>query len=427
MQASFKSSRPSPPVVRQRGRAHAIARHVCLPLVLGGLIYVIARPTTLLLFRWLETLGLEGAVSALRTATVGLVSCLPDFVVYSAPNGLWSYALCVSGYLRSRNSRAPMDAWVPLAVAASVMPEMAQLVHLLPGTFDPLDLTACVAGVLAAGVLFRRATVPGWHASRFRARHWSTVGTCLFFGVLAGGSFDSKGSKREETSSDEPERSQSREIRRAGDESKEKISNGTRVVRNEEFGDRWPFKVPAVKLRCGDPFGATSDGHLIWSVGAEANGKTYALNGVARGHAKELLWEPEIASIWRDSPSGSLGPKIDLTPMIAIALETCESEPWYSGGTLHEKTGLDWQLASAPNKLATCADLMAVVWQKGLLKPSVAPRINGVDDLKPLAAQLVVALNNAFKDAPEGKTEIQANLKVADASVILFSLMGWLK
>ena len=38
---------------------------------------------------------------------------------------------------------------------------------------------------------------------------------------------------------------------------------------------------------------------------------------------------------------------------------------WYSGGTLHNASGLEWQQADASNRLATAADMVAAVVKEG--------------------------------------------------------------
>ena len=40
---------------------------------------------------------------------------------------------------------------------------------------------------------------------------------------------------------------------------------------------------------------------------------------------------------------------------------------WHSGGTLHNKSALEWQTASSQDKLATCADFVTTMWQNGNL------------------------------------------------------------
>lgn len=59
-------------------------------LLLGGMIYLLFRPTTLLLFHTLDMVGLMPLVTDWRTLAA---ACQPsEFVVYSLPGGLWAAA-----------------------------------------------------------------------------------------------------------------------------------------------------------------------------------------------------------------------------------------------------------------------------------------------------------------------------------------------
>jgi hypothetical protein len=102
--------------------------------------------------------------------------------------------------------------------------------------------------------------------------------------------------------------------------------------------------------------------------------------------------------------------------------------PWYSGGTLHNATALEWQNASAANKLATCADLVVAMKEKGFLKPEIAERWREIDDYKVPAAALVVAIDKATVGVadPEKNRRMLANQTVSGLAATLVAMMGWI-
>lgn len=102
---------------------------------------------------------------------------------------------------------------------------------------------------------------------------------------------------------------------------------------------------------------------------------------------------------------------------------------WYEGGTLHNKNALAWQVASQRNKLATCADFVTNMWQKKMLKPSIEKNIVSLDDIKPLAKKLVVALDIAFQKThnEDDNRKIYTNQRVTDAVVVIAITAGWFK
>ncbi|MBO7367755.1 MAG: hypothetical protein J6U24_04065, partial [Paludibacteraceae bacterium] len=59
-------------------------------LASGGMVYVVFRPSNLLLIVVLKALGAGDALDALKSSLQGLE--VPDFVVYSLPAALWSAA-----------------------------------------------------------------------------------------------------------------------------------------------------------------------------------------------------------------------------------------------------------------------------------------------------------------------------------------------
>lgn len=108
-------------------------------LVVGGMIYVSFRPTSLLLFHSLEILGLSTGVNAWRDLISGWQP--HEFIVYSLPGGLWAaaYILLTHGLLayQSTTLRVGIASIIPLMGMGS---ELLQQWQLLPGTFDIADL-----------------------------------------------------------------------------------------------------------------------------------------------------------------------------------------------------------------------------------------------------------------------------------------------
>lgn len=109
-------------------------------------------------------------------------------------------------------------------------------------------------------------------------------------------------------------------------------------------------------------------------------------------------------------------------------ISAAQADAWYEGGTLHQANALQWQKASEADKLATCSDLVAVIYKNKSFKPELQQTIKSVDDFRPLAEELVKALNAAFKEDPDTKNnaKIFTNQKVPDTAVMLMMLMGWL-
>ncbi len=102
---------------------------------------------------------------------------------------------------------------------------------------------------------------------------------------------------------------------------------------------------------------------------------------------------------------------------------------WYEGGTLHKKGALEWQMANAANKLATCSDFVAAMWKQKNFVPRIQNSINSPDDMKPYAQELVDFLDAATKrhEDPDQNSRIYANQTVSSMATIGMVSMGWLE
>jgi len=94
------------------------------------------------------------------------------------------------------------------------------------------------------------------------------------------------------------------------------VDTGSSVVITEsEFGERWPFTIPSGTLSC------TLFLEKYAMVTFTANGKTYAVNGIDKGHAEQKGWR-KIDEIWKANPSFP-GTKINMHPIIEKGLSLC--------------------------------------------------------------------------------------------------------
>ena len=123
------------------------------PLLLGGLIYLAFRPDYLVMFTWVDTIGLSQPIAWLREYADMYRHMVPDMVIYVFPNGLWllSYCLLVS-LVWSGQSKSSAIGWVMLLTLLGVISEILQYCEIIRGTFDWADLlvyvVASVAGLL---------------------------------------------------------------------------------------------------------------------------------------------------------------------------------------------------------------------------------------------------------------------------------------
>lgn len=113
---------------------------VALLLILtGGMIYVLYRPESLLLFRVTDSLGMTPLIDIVRSNTSKVM--LPSFMINSLPAGLWTASYLMMMYITTKfhTRRIRLMLALPLPVMAIVL-ELMQFFGWCPGTFDVYDL-----------------------------------------------------------------------------------------------------------------------------------------------------------------------------------------------------------------------------------------------------------------------------------------------
>jgi hypothetical protein len=115
--------------------------HVVLPMLIGGFTYLLFRADTLLMFQWVDSLGLSGPLAEARAAAAGFGAVLPDWFLFSLPDAAWLYAFGAQMVILHRESRLLVRVcWVVVAPVLAIGAEFGQAFGWVPGTFDMLDV-----------------------------------------------------------------------------------------------------------------------------------------------------------------------------------------------------------------------------------------------------------------------------------------------
>jgi len=140
-------------------RKKIIACFGVILLFLGASIYLLLRPTSLLMFHWADKFGLMTTIDLLRFHYRLINSFNPPLIVYSMPFALWvlSYLLITRIVWWGSPCRLRyMWFWcVPLI---SVIAEVLQKFEIVPGTFDIIDLiTLLIVTTIGLGIKLTNA------------------------------------------------------------------------------------------------------------------------------------------------------------------------------------------------------------------------------------------------------------------------------
>ncbi len=117
-------------------------------ILFGVIIYALWRPDTIRFFVWLEAVGLRDPVKNIRMYMHPLHTRIPEWIIYSLPNGLWafSYALIITHLWRDNNSVVKYM-WFGSIPMLAIGYELLQYAGVLQGVFCYQDLFLSFAGI----------------------------------------------------------------------------------------------------------------------------------------------------------------------------------------------------------------------------------------------------------------------------------------
>lgn len=128
----------------------------------GGMIYVLCRTADFSFFRWIRSMGFDGELSILRDITLPYGRQLPEWIIFSLPDGLWSFAYTLMILTIWLDSKSILKyiwyATIPILVLGF---ELLQGTGIAGGTFCLNDVilvtTGLLAGLVTAIVTFNKS------------------------------------------------------------------------------------------------------------------------------------------------------------------------------------------------------------------------------------------------------------------------------
>lgn len=113
---------------------------VIIPLLIGGVIYILFRSDSLVMFSWFESFGVEKIILAFRQLNYGQ-SNLPNWAIFSLPDALWVFSFTNLMLIIWRDIFSSQSIlWIFIAPIIGIVSEVGQGLHFIRGTFDATDL-----------------------------------------------------------------------------------------------------------------------------------------------------------------------------------------------------------------------------------------------------------------------------------------------
>lgn len=126
-----------------------------MTLLTGGLIYILFRTDDLAMFRWFDALALDLPIGFIREITMTAKNKLPNWFLYSLPDGLWIFSYISLILLLWKNEIHTYNFfWVYIIFFIAIISEIGQYFNLIPGTFDVVDLIFYALGAIIPLIIY---------------------------------------------------------------------------------------------------------------------------------------------------------------------------------------------------------------------------------------------------------------------------------
>ena len=127
-----------------------------LTLFIGTLMYVLFRIKSILVFDWINSINIIRPINYLREMTIYSKQYLPNWFIFSLPDGLWTFSYVTLVMLIWNNEIKRKNIfWLILLPAIAIISEIGQCLKLFPGTFDLNDILFYILGFITPLILFK--------------------------------------------------------------------------------------------------------------------------------------------------------------------------------------------------------------------------------------------------------------------------------
>lgn len=118
-------------------------------LLVGSILYILFRPTTLLMFHWAKLVGLEESIGIMRIWANDFDKYLPAWSILSLPFALWvlSY-MFFTNYIWKESTSLLRYVWFYSLPIIAIFTELSQSIHIISGHFDIGDLIALIFAII---------------------------------------------------------------------------------------------------------------------------------------------------------------------------------------------------------------------------------------------------------------------------------------
>ena len=138
-----------------RKTAILISIFVVLPMIIGGMIYLLSRPTSIVMFSWLDNIGLETFTMNIRSM-INAKDFMNNWIIYNFPALLWSFSFtCFLGIIWNYNINLENIFILIIPMCLGIVTEVFQKTGVINGTFDKIDSMLYIIGGLLGFLIIK--------------------------------------------------------------------------------------------------------------------------------------------------------------------------------------------------------------------------------------------------------------------------------
>lgn len=112
-----------------------------LPLLFGGSIYLLFRIDKLVMFKWIDFFLLIDELQSLRQYMIQYKLLIPNWFIYSLPNGLWMFSyISLILWMWGNKINKQNIFWLLIMPLIAILSEIGQEFNYIQGVFDYIDI-----------------------------------------------------------------------------------------------------------------------------------------------------------------------------------------------------------------------------------------------------------------------------------------------
>lgn len=110
-----------------------------------------------MMFTWFKKIGINNLIFSIRIILNNQINNLPDWLIYSLPDALWTYSFIYSIlFVWKDNDSLFKYLWIILVFIFTIGSELGQLINFVPGTFDKIDLLLSSLAFIFPFIIIKR-------------------------------------------------------------------------------------------------------------------------------------------------------------------------------------------------------------------------------------------------------------------------------